>query len=543
MRPSAKPVRHAGVLFATAVLAAGLLHLRGSAHPGAARVTWTGGVARVLETNCVVCHGERGVARPRLDAYEPARRAAQAIKRAVLARHTPGWHAVSGFGDFANDPGLTAHEIELLAQWADALAPEGDAIARGFVPARAVEEPARPGRDPARLSLPCGTTRLRRSIDALAIRPIPGSSAWSLAVYATRPGGGVEPLGRFHDYRDSAQTYRFRRAVGLPRGTTVHVGATHGTCGAELEYVPSDGTRDDHARRPTTDNDSRAVGGASPSASGSGYWCPMHAAVRAAAPGACPQCGMRLVPMAPAVEGTYGLDVEWLPRRGAEGALRLLVREPRTAAIVRRFETLHERVFHLFVISDDLQEFSHVHPVPQPDGSFGLSSLRLGSGPYQLFADFLPAGGTPQLIRRTILPARLPAGFSGSPTPHLARETGDKTDAGLRVRMEPVRGTLVAGASSLIAFHFADAASGAPVADLEPYLGAWGHAFIVSADLADAVHSHPLTPVTAPGGPTIYFEQRFPRAGVYRLWAQFMRSGRVATVSFTVEVAEPGSSR
>ena len=34
-------------------------------------------------------------------------------------------------------------------------------------------------------------------------------------------------------------------------------------------------------------------------------------------------------------------------------------------------------------------------------------------------------------------------------------------------------------------------ATGLPVTDLQPYLGAWGHAFIVSADLADAVHSHP----------------------------------------------------
>jgi hypothetical protein len=97
---------------------------------------------------------------------------------------------------------------------------------------------------------------------------------------------------------------------------------------------------------------------------------------------------------------------------------------------------------------------------------------------------------------------------------------------------------LTAGTTSLIAFHFADGSTGAAVSDLQPYLGAWGHVLIVSADLGAAVHSHPITPLTGSAGPTIYFQQRFPRAGMYRLWGQFMRHGRLATVRFTVEVGE-----
>jgi len=248
---------------------------------------------------------------------------------------------------------------------------------------------------------------------------------------------------------------------------------------------------------------------------------------------------MTLVPVTPDVEGKYSLDVKWLPLGGGTGSLRFVVREPRTATIARRFVSLHERPFHLFVVRDDLEEFSHLHPVPQPDGSLELSPVSLRSASYQLYADFLPDGGTPQLIRKTIFPGRVGAAFSGSRMPHLARDSSDKTACGLRVRIEPDSGTLIAGSPSLIAFHLEDAATGAPVADLQPYLAAWGHAFIVSADLADAVHSHPITPLTSPGGPTIYFQQRFPRAGMYRLWAQFMRNGRLSTVSFTVEVAEP----
>ena len=389
----------------------------------------------------------------------------------------------------------------------------------------------RRGRELARLPLPCGPTRLTQSIDALSIRPIVGSSAWSLAVVARRPGGTNEPLAWFQDYpRDHAQTYWFRRAVRLPRGTVVDAGATHGTCGAELDYVVS------AEPPPAGAPPGRAPGGGFGSSAGSGYWCPMHAAVRAAVPGQCPHCGMALVPVTPEVEGKYSLDVEWLPHGRGAGSLRLVVREPRAAAIARRFESVHDRPFHLFVVRDDLQEFSHLHPVPQPDGSLELSGVSLRSAPYQLYADFLPAGGTPQLVRKALFPGRVGTAFSGSRTPHLARDSSDKTDHGLRVRIEPDAGTMFAGSLSLIAFHLEDAATGAPVSDLEPYLAAWGHAFIVSADLADAVHSHPITPLASPGGPTIYFQQRFPRAGMYRLWAQFMRNGRLATVSFTVEV-------
>ena len=275
----------------------------------------------------------------------------------------------------------------------------------------------------------------------------------------------------------------------------------------------------------------------------------MHATVRAAVPGRCAQCGMALVPVTPEIEGKYDLDVEWQPRGGKTGALRLLVREPGTAITARQFEPIHERLFHLFVVSDDLREFSHLHPALRSDGSFELPAVSFGSGPYQLYSDFMPSGGTPQLIRKTLLPGGTRRGFSGSRAPHLARDAGDKTDRGLRVRIEPDGAGLIAGRQSLLAFHLAEAATGLPVSDLQPYLGAWGHAFIVSADLADAVHSHPITPLTGPGGPVVYFQQRFPRAGTYRLWAQFMRNRDVATVSFTVEVGPalggffPGVSR
>ena len=248
---------------------------------------------------------------------------------------------------------------------------------------------------------------------------------------------------------------------------------------------------------------------------------------------------MRLVPVNARVEGHYWLDAVLVPRAlhaREPGTLRLVVREPWTRTVVREFETLHERPFHLFVVSDDLQEFSHVHPVAQPDGSLELPLTLPRTGSYRLFADFLPVGGTPQMVGKTILVGGRAAESRSS---RLVPDLADKTDAGLRVRMQLETGELVAGVPSYVSFTLEDARTNLPVTDLQPYFGAWGHMFIVSGDLADAVHSHPTTPLTSPGAATIFFNQRFPRAGMYRLWAQFMRNGHLATVSFTVDVADP----
>jgi hypothetical protein len=637
-RPAARDLR-LWVLLGTAAILAWWVP-RGSAHAGTVGVTWAGGVSRILENRCLGCHGPSGSARPRLDEYDRARLASQAIKQAVLSRHMPGWYAASGFGEFGNDPTPTPHEIEMLAQWADGRAPRGDllpisggGIASTDAPPEAVlrvsrkyrvDEPVHtfqletgfqndrwmrgwkfeagnpslitgavfslpsgrrlgtwtpgdnetllpdglayrlPARSPVLLTvyyrhtdgpavdasgvalylgrpprrevqqmvLPCGTSRLPRSIDALAVRPVPGSAGHSLTILARRPDHVAEALAWFRDYpADHTQTYWFRDAVPLARGTTIEVGGRDATCTAELEYVVTGEPIVYPAPHPAPLSDAPV----------SDYWCPMHADVRTTAPGACARCGMPLVPMKARVEGQYALDASLVPstlRPGQRGTLRLVVREPGSDTPVRRFVPLHERPFHLFVVSEDLQEFSHVHPDSQPDGSLTLPITLTRGGTYYVYADFLPAGGTPQMIRRPLVAGAAGRGFAERRPRVLGPDPAEQSDASVRVQMQLASGNPIAGNPSLISFTIADRASGLPVTDLQPYLGAWGHMFIVSSDLTDAVHSHPTTPLTAVGGPTIFFSQRFPHPGSYRLWVQFQRNGHLSTLSFTVAVSD-----
>jgi hypothetical protein len=92
---------------------------------------------------------------------------------------------------------------------------------------------------------------------------------------------------------------------------------------------------------------------------------------------------------------------------------------------------------------------------------------------------------------------------------------------------------LQAGAMQPLIVTIEDALTGAPVNDLEPYLGAGAHLLVVAQDLTEVVHGHP----TEEGrGPAVTFRPLLPRAGVYKAWIQFQRAGRVSTAAFVIDV-------
>lgn len=279
------------------------------------------------------------------------------------------------------------------------------------------------------------------------------------------------------------------------------------------------------------------------------YACVMHADVRQAQMGDCPKCGMMLTSVAPSVRGVYGLKVVSEPARpkaGGRARLRFVVSHPRTGEPVKSFVVNHEKLFHLFVVSQDMSDYQHLHPQPEPDGSFTAEAVLARPGLYHLHSDFFPAGGTPQVLHR-LLSAAGPGGEATRPSAGPARLTPDaeltKAVGGLKVTLDIGGKGPEAGALVPLRFRLADARTGQPVRDLEPYLGAWGHTLILNADQSEYLHSHPTESVTpapdgAPprGGPEVEFKTMFPAAGLYRVWTQFRRAGEIVTVSFTLNV-------
>jgi len=98
----------------------------GASHnPITTTVRYNREVARIFAAKCVQCHAGGGMAMP-LTSYPQSRPWAEAIKEEILARRMPPWPAERGYGDFANDVGLTLRERDFLISWIDGGAPEGD---------------------------------------------------------------------------------------------------------------------------------------------------------------------------------------------------------------------------------------------------------------------------------------------------------------------------------------------------------------------------------------------------------------------------------
>jgi len=262
------------------------------------------------------------------------------------------------------------------------------------------------------------------------------------------------------------------------------------------------------------------------------FWCTMHPDVRSAVPGSCPFCKMALVPIPPPRIGEYRVDLEPIPAAAGQGlsGLGLTIRDPDSGTPVTALATVHDKPLHLFVVSRALDYFAHLHPVALTSGSFEIRHA-IPPGEYMVVADFLPQGGSPQLVQHAIVTpgfqplTAVPAGS------HQLSPLADVVADGLRARIDA--GPITAGQNATLRFTLTHASSGAPVSDLQPYLSAPAHLFLVSADLTYAVHGHPAE--TSSSGPELSFTVTLPAPGSYKLWLQVQRRGRVITLPFVVE--------
>jgi hypothetical protein len=88
-------------------------------------VTFHKNVEPILQEHCQECHRPGEIGPMPLLSYEQARPWARAIKTEVLTNKMPPWPADPHYGKFSNDRSLTRQQIDTLAAWADAGAPEG----------------------------------------------------------------------------------------------------------------------------------------------------------------------------------------------------------------------------------------------------------------------------------------------------------------------------------------------------------------------------------------------------------------------------------
>jgi len=195
---------------------------------------------------------------------------------------------------------------------------------------------------------------------------------------------------------------------------------------------------------------------------------------------------------------------------------------------VTRFVVNHDKLMHFVVARHDLTGFQHLHPAMAPDGTWTIPLTLPSAGIWRLYADFVtldPAGQ--QVPLALAVDATVAGAYNPVALPPAARTA---VVDGFTVTME---GTAQVNAAQPLSLRVFDS-GGAPVADLERYLGAYGHLVVLRDGDLGYLHVHPEDQLV---GGAVKFWIAAPSVGTYRMFFEFQKSGTVHRAEFTVPVA------
>ena len=200
------------------------LFLAGAVSAGAhdvitTKVTFDREIVRLFDLHCISCHREGGMAFS-LATYKEARPWAKAIGEEVLERRMPPWGAVKGFGDFRDDRGLTAEQLELIVDWEEGGAPEGeekDLPAQPKLP----EFPLDAAKSGKEIAI-AGDWKAPSAFTLAGLLPKAVPDGLSFQITAELPDGSVEPLLWLMNYKKQyGHRFLFRTPLHLPAGTMI----------------------------------------------------------------------------------------------------------------------------------------------------------------------------------------------------------------------------------------------------------------------------------------------------------------------------------
>lgn len=95
----------------------------------AQQVTFYKDVQPVIQANCAPCHRPDKAAPFSLLTYDDVAKRASFIKEVIQTRYMPPWKADNKYVHFVNDRSLTQKQIDLIVQWIDNKAPDGNPVA------------------------------------------------------------------------------------------------------------------------------------------------------------------------------------------------------------------------------------------------------------------------------------------------------------------------------------------------------------------------------------------------------------------------------
>lgn len=252
------------------------------------------------------------------------------------------------------------------------------------------------------------------------------------------------------------------------------------------------------------------------------------------------------------------VDLETMPAelKAGAGAKILFMIKDGQGKPVRDLQITHDRLVHVVIASADFTVFAHIHP-----DDFGpITDEMKKKAEYPVRFTFPKAGhyiiAIDTAAKDNLISEHFTVDVGGGPkmgpfTKDLSRE---KKFGDLSVTLATVPETITAGKEATLKYIIKK--DGEPVTDLEPYLAAPMHVAIISSDLDNFIHEHGELPGATMGhmgghehmghmmhmnvpkkfGPEIDVPVVFPSKGLYQVFSQIGHKGKVAVLSFMVEV-------
>ncbi len=182
----------------------------------------------------------------------------------------------------------------------------------------------------------------------------------------------------------------------------------------------------------------------------------------------------------------------------------------------------HTEKLHLLVIDPTLDDYHHLHPVPDAtSGQWNFSFTPQRSGTYTLFAEFVLARTQQQLVavgEINVAPSEQAQVALVQPRTDAVSVSGYTA----RLDIQPEQPGVSRECKFILSMQGDD---GQPV-ELEPVMGAYAHMVAFDEDRDGYAHLHPkYTGKEKDAQPELAFTMLTDKPGTYRLWAQVKLAG------------------
>ncbi|OYZ23549.1 MAG: hypothetical protein B7Y39_04375 [Bdellovibrio sp. 28-41-41] len=185
----------------------------------------------------------------------------------------------------------------------------------------------------------------------------------------------------------------------------------------------------------------------------------------------------------------------------------------------------HEKKLHFIIYDSSLREFQHAHPAF--DGIAWSVDIEVRvNGNYWVWVQGELASDGEEFSSFTKLD--ILGGVSAWPLPPTLVD--ERAGASGVSSINLGKNKLVAGKMAMVDLKISHTDGTIP--QLEPYLGAFAHVIAVPEDGDSLIHVHPQQA----GSSSAMLHATFPKAGLYRLWIQFIDDGNLKTIPLAVKV-------